>query len=77
MVAVHPRDIDGAARAGLRTAWIDRAGGPYPGYLTPPDHRVSSLGELAARLSGPPAEPSIDGFRLSPARPPTDPQRWS
>lgn len=29
LVAVHPWDIDGAARAGLRTAWIDRSGRPF------------------------------------------------
>lgn len=29
-VAVHPWDIDGAARAGLTTAWINRAGTRYP-----------------------------------------------
>lgn len=27
LVAVHPWDIDGAARAGMSTAWINRAGG--------------------------------------------------
>ena len=35
LVAVHPWDIDGAARAGLSTAWINRAGVPYPAYFTP------------------------------------------
>lgn len=25
MVAVHPSDMDGASRTGMRTAWIDRA----------------------------------------------------
>ena len=29
MVAVHPWDLDGAARAGLRTAWVDRAGSAF------------------------------------------------
>jgi 2-haloacid dehalogenase len=37
LVAVHPWDIDGAARAGLATAWIDRAGGPYPDYFRAAD----------------------------------------
>ncbi|MGA8848070.1 MAG: haloacid dehalogenase type II, partial [Nocardioides sp.] len=32
LVAVHPWDIDGAARAGLATAWLDRGGNPYPAY---------------------------------------------
>src|SRR6476646_6544334 len=43
MVAVHPWDLDGAARAGLRTAWVDRAGAPYPAYCRTPDYVVSSL----------------------------------
>lgn len=51
LVAVHPWDIDGAARAGLRTAWLDRAGLPYPGYCMPPDHVVTALPELAVALA--------------------------
>ncbi len=50
LVAVHPWDIDGAARAGLATAWIDRAGGPYPGYFKTPDLAPQSLVELANQL---------------------------
>jgi len=50
LVAVHPWDLDGAARAGMRTAWIDRTGAPYPQYCTSPDHTVSALPELAAAL---------------------------
>lgn len=50
LVAVHPWDIDGAARAGLSTAWIDRAGAPYPAYFTAPDLRPRSLTELADQL---------------------------
>ena len=30
LVAVHPRNIDGASRAGLDTAWLNRTGRPYP-----------------------------------------------
>lgn len=52
LVAVHPWDIDGAARAGMRTAWIDRTGVPYPAHCTRPDHTVGSLPELAAALRG-------------------------
>ncbi len=33
LVAVHPWDIDGAARAGLATAWINRNGGVYPDFV--------------------------------------------
>jgi 2-haloacid dehalogenase len=50
LVAVHPWDIHGAARAGLRTAWINRAAGPYPSYLASPDITVSSLTQLASVL---------------------------
>ena len=52
MVAVHPWDLHGASRAGLRTAWIDRYGAPYPAYARSPDVRVSDLTQLAGRLSG-------------------------
>ena len=47
LVAVHPWDIDGAARAGLRTAWINRTGAAYPAHLTSPERTVRTVGELA------------------------------
>ncbi|CAA9347394.1 MAG: Putative FMN hydrolase; 5-Amino-6-(5'-phosphoribitylamino)uracil phosphatase [uncultured Nocardioidaceae bacterium] len=50
LVAVHPWDIDGAARAGLSTAWLNRAGLPYPGYFTSPTMELGSLPELAVQL---------------------------
>lgn len=50
LVAVHPWDTDGAARAGLATAWLNRNGGPYPEYLTAPNLRAESLLDLAAQL---------------------------
>lgn len=50
LVAVHPWDIDGAARAGLATAWIDRSGAPYPEYFKTPDLAPRSLVELADQL---------------------------
>lgn len=50
LVAVHPWDIDGASRAGLATAWIDRAGAPYPDYFEAPDLHVPSLTALATEL---------------------------
>ena len=50
LVAVHPWDIHGAARAGLATAWLNRSGGPYPGYFQAPDHVLRALPELAAAL---------------------------
>ena len=51
LVAVHPWDIDGAARAGMSTAWINRTGGPYPDYFTAPTLTVATLPELAEQLS--------------------------
>ena len=47
LVAVHPWDVDGAARAGLRTAWVNRTGGVYPTHLTAPDRTVAAVAELA------------------------------
>ena len=51
MVAVHPWDTDGAARAGLQTAWINRDGRPWPEYFLEPSHTVQALPDLADRLS--------------------------
>lgn len=52
LVAVHPWDLDGAARAGLRTAFLNRSGARYPAYFRPPDHTASTLAELAGQLPG-------------------------
>lgn len=51
LVAVHPWDINGAARAGLGTAWINRAEARYPAYFTGPDLSVTSLPELARAIT--------------------------
>lgn len=51
LVAVHPWDIHGAARAGMRTAWINRASTPYPDYFTLPEYTIGSLRELAPLLA--------------------------
>ena len=51
LVAVHPWDTDGASRAGLATAWLNRTGGPYPEYFSAPDLRATSLSDLAEQLS--------------------------
>jgi 2-haloacid dehalogenase len=51
LVAVHPWDVDGAQRAGLAGAWINRRGGPYPGALLAPEYEAASLTELADRLA--------------------------
>ncbi len=57
LVAVHPWDTDGAARAGLSTAWINRGGGVYPGHFLAADHTVAGVGELAAALERQPNDP--------------------
>jgi 2-haloacid dehalogenase len=51
LVAVHPWDIDGAARAGLRTAWVNRTGSRYPSYFTTPEIEVPDLLALARILA--------------------------
>lgn len=51
LVAVHPWDIHGAARAGLRTAWLNRTGGSYPGYFEAPELTVTALTELPGALA--------------------------
>ena len=50
LVAVHPWDVDGAGRAGLRTAWLNRSGTGYPGHFRRPDLEVPSLVDLAEGL---------------------------
>jgi 2-haloacid dehalogenase len=52
MVAAHPWDLLGAARAGLRTALIRRPGvAAYPGGLEP-SYSAGDLGEFADQVSG-------------------------
>ncbi len=50
LVAAHPWDVDGASRAGLATAWIDREGAPYPSHFTAPTVRATTLTGLAEQL---------------------------
>jgi 2-haloacid dehalogenase len=50
LVAVHPWDVDGAARAGMQSAWLDRGRGPYPEYLPAPGLTALSLPDLADQL---------------------------
>jgi len=52
LVAVHPWDVDGAHRAGLRTAWINRGGARYPSYFSAPDLEATPLPHLAELLGG-------------------------
>lgn len=49
LVAVHPWDIDGAQRAGLTGAWLDRRGTPYPSVMSAPRLSAPDLKALAAR----------------------------
>ncbi|WP_034714166.1 haloacid dehalogenase type II [Intrasporangium chromatireducens] len=51
LVAVHPWDIHGAARAGLRTAWVNRTQASYPSYYARPDLTVDSLTDLTPALA--------------------------
>jgi 2-haloacid dehalogenase len=51
LVTVHPWDVDGAGRAGLRTAWLNRSAARYPAHFRRPDLKVASLLDLADRLS--------------------------
>ncbi len=50
LVAVHPWDIDGAARAGLRTGWLRRGAAGYPAYFLRPEVEADDLEALAATL---------------------------
>jgi 2-haloacid dehalogenase len=50
LVAAHPWDTDGARRAGLTYAWVNRAEGPYPAYFLTPNLDVVSLLDLAQQL---------------------------
>lgn len=52
LIAVHPWDIDGARRAGLRTGWISRDGGTYPPFFLAPEATGRDLPELVATLVG-------------------------
>jgi 2-haloacid dehalogenase len=49
LVAVHPWDIDGAQRAGMIGAWLDRRGVPYPGVMGVPQVSAPDLRALAAQ----------------------------
>jgi 2-haloacid dehalogenase len=50
LVAVHPWDLEGGHRAGLRTAWIRRGSSAYPDGFTPPDVEAEDFVELASML---------------------------
>lgn len=50
LIAVHPWDIDGARRAGLRTGWLSRDGRAYPSFFLAPEAIGHNLPALAAEL---------------------------
>jgi 2-haloacid dehalogenase len=43
LVATHPWDLAGAARAGITTAWVTHGGRIWPAVFPPPDARGDSL----------------------------------
>ena len=50
-VGDHPEtDIDGARRAGLKTAWVNRTADAWPGHLEEPDAVVATIRELRELL---------------------------
>jgi putative hydrolase of the HAD superfamily len=50
-VGDHPEtDIDGARRAGLRTAWINRTAGEWPEHIDAPDAVITTIRELRELL---------------------------
>jgi 2-haloacid dehalogenase len=50
LIASHPWDVDGAARAGMRGAWLNRRALRYPAFFTPPAVMASDLPALADAL---------------------------
>jgi 2-haloacid dehalogenase len=52
LIAVHPWDIEGALRAGLRAGWLSRDGAPYPDFLRPPEAVGRTLPSLVSTLLG-------------------------
>lgn len=47
LVTVHPWDVEGAARAGLATTWLNRTDSHYPATFTQPTHAITSLEQLS------------------------------
>jgi 2-haloacid dehalogenase len=46
LVAVHPWDVDGARRAGLQSAWVNRSGAEFPATFLAPTYTVESIEEI-------------------------------
>jgi 2-haloacid dehalogenase len=51
LVAAHPGDIGGAHRAGLGTAWVNRARGRHPAYFKAPNLQSEFLTDLAEQCA--------------------------
>jgi 2-haloacid dehalogenase len=52
LVTCNAFDSVGAAAAGMRTAWVNRSGGPFDTIGQPPDLTVPSLDRLPEALAG-------------------------
>ncbi|DBA82844.1 hypothetical protein WJX77_008348 [Trebouxia sp. C0004] len=50
LVAIHPWDCAGAKEAGLKAAYINRDGTPYPGFFAQPDAEFTSFEKFADAL---------------------------
>lgn len=51
-VGDHPEfDVQGARNAGMRTVWVNRRGGEWPGHLPQPDSVVEHVGQLEELLT--------------------------
>jgi 2-haloacid dehalogenase len=51
LIAAHPWDVHGARRAGLRGAWLNREGLPYPEVFEDPDWSGRDLPSIARALT--------------------------
>jgi len=51
LVAAHPWDVDGAQRAGMQGAWVNRSGAPYPAVFDEPTYVVAGIDELIEVLA--------------------------
>lgn len=45
-------DVEGARAAGLRSAWLNRSGAPWPATLAPPDYEIPDLDALVRLVEG-------------------------
>jgi 2-haloacid dehalogenase len=62
LVACHPWDVDGARRAGLHAAWVNRPGGAFPATFADPTWTVPGIDHLVELWDGsgqPPAPVSM------------------